>query len=261
MTAPPRFRGITIPSEHGGWGLTLEPVALGLAVAPSVAGVALGLAALAAFMFRTPLKIIVGDLQRGRSRPGTGLALRAGILYGVILLLAVVIAIVTTDHQFWSPLAAAVPFMAIQAAYDARSRSRRIVPEVAGPVGIGSVAAAITLAGGGTMGVALGLWLVLGLRSIASVILVRAQLRRFKQQHYREWPVHLVDVSVAATGFAAAAFGVIPWLGAAAITLLSPFGWLSLWRPAVRAVNVGIHQTLLGVVVVVLTAVGVRAGV
>ena len=60
---------------------------------------------------------------------------------------------------------------------------------------------------------------------------------------------------------AAAAAEVIPWLGAAAIAMLTPFGFWSLQRPAVRAVVVGIQQTVLGAVVVVITVIGVRAGI
>ena len=43
------WRAVAMPSEHGGWGLTLEPVLLGLLVAWSGAGVALGIAAFSAF--------------------------------------------------------------------------------------------------------------------------------------------------------------------------------------------------------------------
>jgi hypothetical protein len=49
------WRAVVIPSEHGGWGLTLEPVVLGLLVAPSIAGLAIGVAAFLAFLVRTPL--------------------------------------------------------------------------------------------------------------------------------------------------------------------------------------------------------------
>ena len=31
------LRSVAVPTEHGGWGLTAEPVVLGLAVAPSAA--------------------------------------------------------------------------------------------------------------------------------------------------------------------------------------------------------------------------------
>jgi len=263
MTAPtpPRIRDVVIPADHGGWGLTLEPVALGLAVAPSIAGAALGVAALMAFLFRTPFKLTAGDYRRHRHLPRTRLAIRGTIVYGVVLAAAVAVAIATTDHRFWPPLAAALPLILIQVGYDARNRSRRLLPEIAGPVAIGSVAAAIALAGGATTTVALGLWLISGLRSIASILLVRAQLRRARQHPYRPWMVHTADVAVATIAVATAAAGVIPWLGAAAIAMLTPFGIWSLHRPAVRAVVVGIQQTVLGAVIVIITVVGVRAGI
>lgn len=263
MTQPtsPRLRGVAIPAEHGGWGLTLEPVVLGLVVAPSVAGVALGIAALASFLVRTPFKILAGDLRRGRRLARTALALQASAVYGSILGAAAVVAVMAAGHPFWPPLAAAVPLVVLQVVYDAFSRSRRLVPEIAGPVGIGSVAAAIALVGGEPMEPALGLWLVMALRSIASVILVRAQLRRARQQTYHRGAVHAVGVIAGAIAGGAAIFGVIPWMGAAAIVLLAPFGWWSLWRPAVRAVVVGIQQTLLGAIVVLLTATGVLSGI
>ena len=52
---------MALPAEHGGWGLTLEPGLLGLLMAPSAAGVCVALAALVAFLARTPLKVVVVD--------------------------------------------------------------------------------------------------------------------------------------------------------------------------------------------------------
>ncbi len=79
MTSPPtpRMRGVVIPSEHGGWGLTLEPIVLGLAVAPSIPGLMIGVMALATFLFRTPFKIAAGDILRRRRLPRTLLAVQA----------------------------------------------------------------------------------------------------------------------------------------------------------------------------------------
>jgi hypothetical protein len=169
-------------------------------------------------------------------------------------------AFATSGHPFWPPLAAALPLIAVQAAYDVRSRGRRLVPEIAGPLGIGSAAAAIALAGGAAAAAAAGLWLVSGLRSVVSVLLVRTQLRRAKSQPYGERPVHLVAATVVVGAAAAGFAGWIPWLGVTAIAALAPFGWWSLRRPPVSAVTVGIHQTVAGIVVVALTAAGVRLG-
>lgn len=61
-----RLRTVARPVEHGGWSLTLEPVASGLLVAPSLAGPFISLAAVGAFLARHPFKIVTGDRRRGR---------------------------------------------------------------------------------------------------------------------------------------------------------------------------------------------------
>ena len=48
------WRGVAVPTEHGGWGLTAEPVLLGLLVAFSWPGLLIGSAALLAFLAARP---------------------------------------------------------------------------------------------------------------------------------------------------------------------------------------------------------------
>jgi hypothetical protein len=60
------LRAVALPPEHGGWGFVLEPLILGLAVAPSAAGAALAFFALGAFLARHPLKLLLNDVSRGR---------------------------------------------------------------------------------------------------------------------------------------------------------------------------------------------------
>ncbi len=64
-----RLRSVALPVEHGGWGLLLEPIALGLLVAPSLAGFCLSVAAAGAFLARHPLKLVMADRQRRRRLP------------------------------------------------------------------------------------------------------------------------------------------------------------------------------------------------
>ena len=68
------WRAVAVPSEHGGWGLTLEPVLLGLLVGFSWSGVAIGLATFLAFLVRTPLKLALVDRRRQRRLPWTRVA-------------------------------------------------------------------------------------------------------------------------------------------------------------------------------------------
>src|SRR5215510_13317849 len=68
------WRTVVLPREHGGWSLIAEPALLGLLVAPSWAGLALGLAGLLAFLARQPLRLYLVDRTRSRSLPRTALA-------------------------------------------------------------------------------------------------------------------------------------------------------------------------------------------
>ena len=176
----PRWRAVVVPSEHGGWGLTLEPVLLGLLIAPSAPGVALGLAAFVAFVVRTPFKLVLVDRWRHRWLPRTRLA--AGIA-GAELAVLVTLAVVAGRWSGWVwlvPVAIAGPLVVVEMWFDMRSRGRRLVPELCGSIGIASVAAAIAIAGGETGRLAVGLWLVIAARAVASIPFVRVQIDRLR---------------------------------------------------------------------------------
>ena len=74
-----------------------------------------------------------------------------------MLVALVVASALGADERFWWPLLAAAPLVAIELWFDMRSRSRRLLPELAGTVGIGSVTAVIALADGAETAMALGL--------------------------------------------------------------------------------------------------------
>ena len=176
----PAWRAVALPSEHGGWGLTLEPVLLGLLVARSVAGVALGVGALFAFLVRTPLKLALVDGRRHRWLDRTKLAVQIG---AGELFVIVAMAIVAMWFAGWSwliPVLVAAPLVGVELWFDVRSRGRRLVPELCGAVGIGSVAAAIVVASGARAALAAAVWLVLAGRAIASIPFVRVQITRLR---------------------------------------------------------------------------------
>ncbi len=260
MTAPRAgIRSVAIPTEHGGWSLTLEPAILGLLVAWSPAGGALAAAALLAFVARTPLKIVLVDRWRGRHLERSELAKRVLTAELILLGALVAAAVVTARHSFWWPLAIAAPLIVIELWHDMRSRSRHLLPELAGTIGIGSVAAAIALAGGTTGGVAAGLWLVMAARSLAAVLFVRVQLLRFKEQDHQLWPsdlAQLVAVAIVVWGWRG---GIVPAVAVSAMALLAAFELIAVRRPPQKAVAIGSQQIVLGLTLVLLTALGARA--
>lgn len=254
--AQPRWSTVAIPNEHGGWSLTLEPALLGLIVAPSPAGWLLALAALSAFLLRTPLKLWSGDRWRRRRLARTPLAARAALAYALVLAGAVVLAGGLATSPFWLPLAAAVPLFAVELAFDLRGRGRRLAPELAGTVGVGSVAAAIALAGGADTGMAVGLWGVVASRALASIPYVRVQLRRAKSQPHRVASSDLGQLL--ALGVALAVVGLTPvgWAAAVSITLLAGWQLVTSRLSPPRAPILGAQQVALGLTVVLLTGLG-----
>jgi len=97
------WRAVAVPAEHGGWGLTLEPVLLGMIVAPSGAGVALGCAALVAFVCRTPFKVAAVDRRRGRQLHRTVVAERFAAIELLTLAALLVVALQIASGPFWMP--------------------------------------------------------------------------------------------------------------------------------------------------------------
>ncbi len=251
------LRSVALPTEHGGWGLTLESVVLGLAVRWSAPGVCLAVAAFLAFLARTPLKVVLVDFRRHRVLPRTRparLVLAAEIL-AMASLVAAAIALGTT--AFWAPVVLIGPLATVELWFDMRSRSRRLVPELAGAVGIGGVVAVIALAGGSDLRLAAACWMILAARSISAIVTVRDVVGSL-HGHPRH-PGHVLVADLAALATVGAAVAIEPAVAVGAIAVLTAIGIQRLQdrRPAPRAVVIGIRQTLLGLGVVVATALGV----
>jgi hypothetical protein len=252
------FRAVAVPREHGGWGLTFEPGLLGLLLIPGVAGLCLAIAAMVGFLARTPLRLVLVDHHRGRSLERTRMARL--VLTGELVAFAalVIAAFELAKGQFWLPALVAGPFVITAFWYEMRSRGRRLVPELAGAVGVCSVVTMVVLADGGGARLAVGAWLVLGARAVTSIPYVRAMITRL---HGRAQPKALcavADVTALASVAAAAILDRALIIGCAAVVLvitIQRFGGRgSVPRPAV----IGARQMTMGFAVVIVTAIGMH---
>ncbi|MFQ5556266.1 MAG: YwiC-like family protein [Acidimicrobiales bacterium] len=248
-----------LPREHGGWSLTLEPVVLGMLVSASVAGVALAVAAVLAFLARTPLRVVLVDHRRRRRLDRTMLAARLAGVEGAILLVCIAVAGLAASDPFWWPLVVAAPLVLVELGYDMRSRGRRLVPELSGAVGIGSAAAAIVVAGGGEATVALALWWVVAARAAASLPFVRLQLERAKGRPHRMWTSDLAQVLTVVAIVPGWLVGPVPGAAVVAVGVLAAVQLVLVRMPAPVAAVVGAQQVVLGLGVVVTTALAVLA--
>jgi hypothetical protein len=251
------LRSVAIPTEHGGWGLTLEPAVLGLLVAPSAAGICLAAGALTAFVLRTPLKIVLVDRHRNRRLPRTRVAERVVAGEVVILTALVAAAAATASGPFWVPAAIALPLVALELWFDMRSRSRRLVPELAGAIGISAVVAMIVLADGVGGWLAAALWVVLAGRVVTSIPWVRAQIARFHGHAASAAALVVADVAAIVLVSTAVVLDDAVVGGAVAVLLLVAVQRVVATRPALRPKILGVLESVLGIAVVAATAISV----
>lgn len=145
--ASPRLRSIALPAEHGSWGLTLEPILLGLLVAPSWGGVGLAIGAFGLFLLRWPLK--VAQTSRKQKRYARmRMALRFAGIYALLAAGGLLLGVWQAGWRPLLPLLPALPFGLIFFLYDTQNRSRSWQAELAGPVAFAATATSIALAGG-----------------------------------------------------------------------------------------------------------------
>jgi hypothetical protein len=258
-----RIRTVALPTEHGGWGLTLEPVVLGLLVAPSSAGAFLALAAVAAFLARHPLKIVAGDRRRQRRFPRTALAEKFALLYALIAAASFVAALATAhDYKFLYVVAFAAPFAAVQLYFDGAGRSRKLLPELAGSIAMAATAACVALAAGWTLAPALALSTVLAARFLPSILYVRAMLAGLHGKTVAPLPPIIAHVAALACVVALVAIKLLPLISLLPFTvmLLRCARGLYATRGDVTARRIGFGEIGYGALTVLLIAAGRQLG-
>lgn len=257
-TARVRFKTIALPVEHGGWAFLLAPIVLGLWVAPSWAGIWLSLSAVGAFLTHHPIKLALGDWQRGTPYPRTHWAVVFVVLYSTGALLSLLAAWAVAAHPFWLPLLLAVPFAGIQLGSDLRRRSRALGAELAGTIALTALAPALVMAGGWTLLSSLRLWLVLVLWALPAILYVRVRLRLARGRTATHAPVFLAHGGALGIVAVLAVWGLTSWLSVVAFALLLGRAYRgllpqSLGTPTVR---VGIEELFACVLTVTLVAAG-----
>ena len=251
-----------LPTEHGGWAFLIEPILLGLLVAFSGTGLLIAVAALAGFVARQPLRLLVMDRRRGKRYPRTALAERAFAACALTGALALAAGASVAAHAFLLPLGLAAPLAALSLSLDLGRRSREAAAEVGGALALGATAAAIALAGGWRTGPALALWAILAARTVPTVLYVRARVRLDRGEPAGiagSLTAHAIAVALV-TGLATR--GLAPWMAVGAVALLTlrcAYG-LSPVRPVLRTAWLGISELAFGLVTVLATAWGFARG-
>jgi hypothetical protein len=211
-----------------------------------------------AFLTRHPLKLVLSDRRRGRRLARTAAAERFTLIYGAMTALSITLALVFGSLDAFIPLLLASPMFALQAYFDATNRSRTVAAELIGAVALAATAASIALAGGWSPQQAYPLWGILAARGVPSVLYVRARLRLERgQAPDRVLPLLAHSIALAA-GIGLVLARLIPPLSGAVLLLLlfrAIYG-LSSYRRGHLPRHVGLQELALGVIVIVLIALG-----
>lgn len=216
----------------------LEPLALGLLAAPSWAGAYLSVAVVAAFLARRPL-------QQCATIPEAGQAL---VGLGVLSLSMLGLTVWRAGLPALLPLIVSVPAVLVFLSYDTYQAARTEIAEIAGVAAFAFVPAALALCGGRSHTAAIGLATLMLARSIPTVLVVRAYVRRRKGKP--GGAVAAILVSAAAVlviaGLATARKMPIADVLLVLMLFLRAIWLLGAWRPDFSARQIGVAECFLG---------------
>lgn len=252
-----RWQAVALPAEHGGWSLVIEPILVGLLVAPTWGGLCLGLAGFFAFLAHQPVKISLLDRKRGRAYARTQLAARFAFLYLGLGIVFLGLAVWLVSLRPLLPLALAVPLMLIFGIYDQRP-GRHWQAELSAPIAFAAIAASIPLAAGWSWPTAVALWVVMAARSAPSILYVRSRLRLGKgkeAQRKRAWLAHLIALVVVAV---LVGWNLLPETAVIAMIILLSRALIGLsrYRRNWSTKTLGFVEIGLGLMTVLLVALG-----
>lgn len=261
------WRTVALPVEHGGWSFLIEPLVLGLVVAPSAAGGWLAVSAVAAFLARQPLKLMALDRKRGARYPRTELAEQFFAGYALLAVLSGCVALARGGMSPLVPLATAAPFALAALGRDFEGRGREALPEIAAGLALGASSTAIVLAGEGEARTAWLAWALGAGRTITAVLYVRARVRvdrdagkasRFALAR----PVLAAHAAAVLLALGAARAGWISPIAASAfaLLLLRAVHGLAPGQTAIRPQVLGVQEVIVGLACLCLFGLGLTSG-
>jgi hypothetical protein len=243
---------LTLPKEHGSWSLALEALALGMFVAPSVAGCALVWAAVAGFFMRRPLKLALSDKPDPRILLASVVVIALSIIVITSLLLA---ALFGSMKNLWPLMPAAIAGIGF-AWFDSRNEVRQGAAELCGVIAFGMLPATFATLAGWSVTASAALAAVMLVRSVSTVLFVRTYLRRNKGDAINPTPAFLAAVAGQLLAGWLVLAHLVPWPAVvfAAILAIRTF-WVLSGNLRLSAKRIGIAEATFGIVMVLSLAV------
>ncbi|MBS0631405.1 MAG: YwiC-like family protein [Verrucomicrobia bacterium] len=244
---------VFLPKEHGSWSLALEPLLLGLLIAPSTAGAALAGSVLAGFFARRPLKASFAAADPRRRSD----AREALVMWMALALAGLIEAGALGGWHALRPLVPAGVLGLLFACWDGHNDARSMAAELAGSAAFALVPAAVVMLAGKTAGTAFTLMALMLARNLPAVLTVRTCLRAAKGTPVsRSGPILLSGCAAAALALLGCFTPAPRITGVLGLLLFFRTLWLlGPWRPAWPARRIGQFEAALGVLYVLLLGI------
>jgi hypothetical protein len=258
-----RFKSIALPVEHGGWAFLIEPLLLGMLLAPSLSGLFLCIAAFGVFLLYQPLQLAIKDRRRDKRYPRTVWAERFVLIYsGIVVIGGLGILLVNAGSFQFVVLAvlAAAPFACIQMLMVIWGHARDAITEICGAIALGVTVSAIVMMQGWSPVLAFAFWLIPILRAAASILYVRIRVRLGRGEKVNKtWPIiaHILSVIVI-TGMVIARLLPVGSLFAMLILLARAVYGLYAARADTPTRIIGFQEIAFGLVTILLVVVSYR---
>jgi hypothetical protein len=227
-------------------------------LAPTAAGFGLSVMVAAAFLLRHPIKLFWRHRRRLGESPRGRAAWKMSLVYALFALGGLVLAVASAGPVPLLPLVVMAPLILVYLFYDSTKQARRLLPELAGPLGLAATAPAVAIAAGWSWLSASALWIILMARTIPSISYVRTRLRLERGKPTRAAPVIINHLIFTAAVALLAGRGLAPYLSVVALGVLftrAALGLSPLRRP-VKATRIGFSEVGYGLLYVAMTVVG-----
>jgi hypothetical protein len=214
------------------------------------------------FLIRHPAKLFWRNRHRLDVSPRFRVAGGFAVLYAAIALVGFAVAAGVSGWKPLLPFVILSPLLVLYAAYDVSNRGRRLLPELAAPMGLAAAAPAIALTGGWEWDSAWALWAILQARAVPSILYVRARLRLERGARIDRRPSAWAHVAAVATVAWLWWIRLAPLLAVAALVALlaRSIRGLSARRTPARAKQIGFAELAYGLVYAAAAALGFRVG-
>lgn len=252
------WRKVALPTEHDRWRFTLEPLLLGLLIVPTVPAIILAVVALAFFLIRQPVKVLVSHWPHSRYPGRAFWAWRFVSLYTALMLVGMLLLAQMAGAEWLIPPLLALPVGLMFIYYDFTQPGRSWQTDITAAIAFTSVAASIGLLAGWALAPSLALWIVLMARTIPSALYVHTRLRLDLGSPVERWiPVlaHGIGLLVTVTLSLVSLLphtAIIPLM----VLLIRSLHGLSRWRWQASVKAVYLSELTIGAFFVLLVAIG-----